>query len=129
MSVLDKDLQPVAMYSDVYKSGTVYFQTHSIVAESGQEIPFVKNIHDFLSDEHVDLRFFDISVNEHTVEQLILENLVSMFHTDMMSIQPAVRLPYSNHEEYDQFIVTLVNGKYNDHPVYTVQVTLEKKNV
>lgn len=129
MSVLDKDLQPVAMYSDVYKSGAVYFQTHSIVAESGQEIPFVRNIHDFLSDEHIDLRFFDVSVNEYTVEQLILENLIGTFNTDIMSIQPAVHFSHSNHEDYDRFIVTLVNAKYNSHPVYTAQVTLVKKNV
>lgn len=127
MSVLDKDHTPTVMYTDVYKSGTVYFQTHQVVATHGNEIPFVRDIHDFLNDESATLRFFDLPIEEYTVEQLIFENLIGTFNSDAMSIQPLVKHPHAGQEMCDQYVVTLVNAKYDNKPVYTALVTLTKK--
>lgn len=98
MRVLDKDPSNKAVrWGDIYATANISGRRPEIIAERGNEIPFVKDVHMYDSEKSAELaHFYDLSI-DLPIEQALAEAVCVTIGFPMCSLRQLS--PFSSNRE------------------------------
>lgn len=126
-TILDNNLAPTVLYSDIYERGTIYIPKIILDANRGSEIPFVKDVILYQYCDNMPLPILAVNIDEYPVESMIAEALEGVFYASAVYVVRATKTRKNLDKDAESFVAIIGDGHLQDKQVQTCSVVLQRR--